>query len=93
MPKTTEPTPEQRAQFHQQANDLASQIVKALEGPQYPFVLLEALCRVHRFTALQLPPDAVGQVAVAMAAYAGELMQKSAALSNPPTLGGSSAVH
>ncbi len=92
MPQATQPTVQQREQFRQMAETMAQTIIRALDGPQHTFVVLEALCMVHRVTTLQLPADAVGQVAMAMASYAGELLQQSAALSNPPA-GGSCAVH
>lgn len=93
MPQATQPTPEQRAQFQQAAEEVAKKIVQALDGPQNTFVVLEGLVMVHRWTALQAPPDAIGQISMAMAAYAGELLQHSSALSNPVTPGGSAAVH
>jgi len=75
---TPSPTPEQRAEFRQQAYDMASKIVDALQGEQPSFVVLEALTLVHKFVTSSLPPEVVGYVAMAMAGYAGELMQADA---------------
>ncbi|NMM75375.1 hypothetical protein B2J88_20210 [Rhodococcus sp. SRB_17] len=57
---------------------MARRIVQALTGEQDAFLVLEALCRVHRFTCMQLPPEALGAAGFALTAYAGELMQASA---------------
>lgn len=92
MPQATQPTPEQQEQFRLEAQDTANQIVQALQGTRPSFVVMEALFLVHRYTVMQLPPDAISHVAMAVGAYAGELLQHSAALSNPPA-GGSAAVH
>ena len=75
-----------KAEFSAQANVKARQIIQALEGDQNAFLVLEALCRVHRFTCLHLPPDSQGAAGYALAAYAGELMQASATGKglNPP---------
>ena len=75
-----------KAEFSAQANVKARQIVQALEGDQDAFLVLEALCRVHRFVCTQLPPDSLGDAGFALAAYAGELMQASATGKglNPP---------
>lgn len=75
-----------KAEFSAQANMKARQIIQALEGDQDAFLVLEALCRVHRFTCMQLPPDSLGAAGFALAAYAGELMQASATGKglNPP---------
>lgn len=70
--------PLSKAEFCAQANVKARQIIHALEGEQDAFLVLEALCRVHRFTCMQLPPDSQGAAGFALAAYAGELMQASA---------------
>lgn len=72
------PTPEQRAAFREQALAMARQITAAIEGPQPPFVVLEALGMVHRHVTFSLPTDLIGHVAMAMAGYAGELMQADA---------------
>lgn len=79
--------PLSKADFSAQANAMARQIIQALEGEQDAFLVLEALCRVHRFTCMQLPPDSQGVAGYALAAYAGELMQASATGKglNPPT--------
>lgn len=76
-----------KAEFSAQANVIARQIVQSLEGERDAFLILEALCRVHRFTCLQLPPDLPGTAGFALAAYAGELMQAGATGKglNPPT--------
>ena len=76
-----------KAEFSAQANVKARQIIQAIEGDQDAFLVLEALCRVHRFTCMQLPPDSLGAAGFALAAYAGELMQASATGKglNPPT--------
>ena len=75
---TPSPTPEQRAEFCQQAYDMAEKIIVALQGEQPSFVVLEALTLVHKFVTSSLPPEVVGYVAMAMASYAGELMQADA---------------
>lgn len=49
-----------KAEFSAQANVKARQIIQAIEGDQDAFLVLEALCRVHRFTCMQLPPDSLG---------------------------------
>ena len=79
--------PMSNAEFSAQASVIARQIVQALEGERDAFLVLEALCRVHRFTCLQLPPDLQGTAGFALAAYAGELMQAGATGKglNPPT--------
>ena len=75
---TPSPTPEQQAEFRQMATEMARQIVTAIQGDQKPFVVLEALCMVHRYVSSTLPPELLGHVAFAMAGYAGELMQADA---------------
>lgn len=75
---TSSPTPEQREAFRKQALEMAQALIAGIEGPQPPFVVLEALCLVHKYTVSQLPPHLLGQAAMAMAAYAGELMQADA---------------
>ena len=67
-----------KAEFAAQADAMASRIVQALTGEQDAFLVLEALCRVHRFTCMQLPSEALGAAGFALGAYAGELMQASA---------------
>jgi hypothetical protein len=66
------------AEFSAQANVIARRIIHALDGEQDAFVVLEALCRVHRYTCMQLPPDLQGTAGFALAAYAGDLLQASA---------------
>lgn len=68
-----------KSEFSTQADVAAGRIVQALSGEQDAFVVLEALCRVHRFTCTHLPHEALGAAGFALAAYAGELMQASAA--------------
>ena len=70
--------PLSKAEFSAQADAIAKLIVQSLEGQQSAFLVLEALCRVHRFTCMQLPPDVLSSAGFALAAYAGELMQASA---------------
>lgn len=67
-----------KSEFSEQADVIARRIVQALEGEQDGFLVLESLCRVHRFVCVQLPADALGAAGFAIAAYAGELMQASA---------------
>lgn len=67
-----------KSEFSAQADAMARRIVGALTGEQNAFLVLEALCRVHRFTCMQLPPDALGAAGFALGGYAGELMQASA---------------
>lgn len=78
--------PMNMAEFSAQADAIARRLVHALEGEQQAFLVLEALCRVHRFTCMQLPPDLLGGEGLALAAYAGELVQASATGKglNPP---------
>ena len=52
--------PMNMAEFSAQADAIARRLVHALEGEQQAFLVLEALCRVHRFTCMQLPPDSLG---------------------------------
>ena len=68
-----------KSEFSTQADAVARRIVQALTGEQDAFLVLEALCRVHRFTCMQLPHEALGAAGFALGAYAGELMQASAA--------------
>lgn len=77
-----------KSEFSAQADAMARRIVGALTGEQDAFLVLEALCRVHRFTCMQLPPDALGAAGFALGCYAGELMQASATGKglNPPTV-------
>ncbi|WP_187305982.1 hypothetical protein [Diaphorobacter nitroreducens] len=67
-----------KAEFSAQADAMARQIIQALSGEQRAFLVLEALCRVHRFTCMHLPPEALGAAGFALGSYAGELMQASA---------------
>ena len=78
--------PMSMAEFSAQADAIARRLVHALEGEQQAFLVLEALCRVHRFICMQLPSDSQGDAGFALAAYAGELMQASATGKglNPP---------
>ena len=88
MPSINEAAkPLSKAEFSAQADVIAGRIVHALEGQQSAFLVLEALCRVHRLTCMQLPPDALGHAGFALAGYAGDLMQASATGKglNPPT--------
>ncbi|WOI47712.1 hypothetical protein [Acidovorax sp. BLS4] len=73
-----QPTPEQREAFRAAATDMGRQIVQAIEGPQSPWIVMEALFLVHRMTVLQLSPEQIGMAAMATASYAGELMKASA---------------
>lgn len=57
---------------------MADRLINAIEGKQDTFVVLEALCIVHRFTVSHLPPSLIGPVAIAMATYAGDLLQADA---------------
>lgn len=66
-----------KEEFGAQADAMARRIVHALTGEQDAFLVLEALCRVHRFTCVQLPPNALSLAGFAIASYAGELMQAS----------------
>lgn len=68
-----------KSEFSAQADAMACRIVDALTGKQDAFLVLEALCRVHRFTCMHLPPEALGAAGFALGGYAGELMQASAA--------------
>lgn len=63
--------------FSDQADAIARRIVQALKGERDAFLILEALCRVHRFTCMQLPPEPLGAAGFALAVYAGELVQAS----------------
>lgn len=81
---TPTPTPAQRSEFQQLAMDMSCQFIKAIEGYQSPYVVMEALLIVHRYTVHQLPPEVIGQVSMAIAAYAGELLQSSASTQSAP---------
>ncbi|WCM88538.1 hypothetical protein [Acidovorax sp. NCPPB 3576] len=67
-----------KSEFSEQADVIARRIVTALEGEQEAFLVLEALCRVHRFVCVQIPTKSLGAAGFALGAYAGELMQASA---------------
>lgn len=84
------PTPEQLSEFQRLSLDMGKRIVKAIEGQQSAYVVLEALLIVHRYTVQQLPPDAIGTVSMAVAAYAGELLQAS---TNPQSVPAGASVH
>lgn len=73
-----EPNRITQAEFSAQAEAIARRIALALPGEQNPFLVLEALYRLHRFTCKQLPPDTLSSISFGLAAYAGELMQASA---------------
>lgn len=68
-----------REEFRQRAEELSSSIGKAIQAHmadrdgEDAFVVLEALCRVHRHTVQHLPSDAISIAAFAMARYAGDL--------------------
>jgi hypothetical protein len=81
---TSEITPEQRAEFNRLVEEKVRQFFQVLEGEQPTFVVLEALIRLHRYTALQLPPDAMGYVSMALGEYAGELLRSSCARQSGP---------
>ena len=76
--------PMSMAEFSAQADAIACRLVHALEGEQQAFLVLEALCRVHRFVCMQLPPDSLGDAGFALAAYAGELIFATGKGLNPP---------
>lgn len=73
------PMPLSKSEFIKQADSMAREIILAIgEKPLDAFIVLEALLRVHRFTCMQLTPDGVGAASMALAAYAGDLLQASA---------------
>lgn len=63
-------------QFELESTSLAIQFLAVLIGRSLPTgVVMQAVMNVHRCVASQLSVEAQGQLSMAMAAYAGELMQ------------------
>lgn len=74
---TSQEMPEMtREQFELESMGLAIEFMAVLTGRTLSTgVLLQAVMNVHRCIASQLPAEAQGQLSMAMAAYAGELLQ------------------
>jgi hypothetical protein len=65
-----------REQFEAQVTALATEFLDLLKGrPLTTGVVMQAAMEVHRFTAAQLPRECQGDIAMAMAAYTGELLR------------------
>ena len=65
-----------REQFEQQTVDLVREFLVVLQGRRLSSgVVMQAAMEVHRCVARQMPIQAQGELSIAMAAYAGELMQ------------------
>ena len=63
-------------QFELESNRLAIEFLAVLSGRTLSTgLVMQAVMSVHRCVASQLPAEAQGQLSMAMAAYAGELMQ------------------
>lgn len=63
-------------QFELESTSLVIQFLAVLTGRTLPTgVVMQAVMSVHRCVASQLPVEAQGELSMAMAAYAGELMQ------------------
>ena len=63
-------------QFELESNRLAIEFLEVLSGRTLSTgVVMQAVMSVHRCVASRLPAEAQGQLSMAMAAYAGELMQ------------------
>lgn len=75
-----------REQFELESTALAIGFLSVLSGRTVSSgVVLQAVMEVHRCVARQMPLDAQAELSMAMAAYAGELMQglKPAPIPNP----------
>ena len=65
-----------REQFELESTALAIEFWAVLRGRTLSVgVVLQAVMEVHRCVASQLPVEDQGQLSIAMAAYAGQLMQ------------------
>ena len=63
-------------QFELESTSLVIQFLAVLTGRTLPTgVVMQAAMNLHRCVACQLSVEAQGQLSMAMAAYAGELMQ------------------
>lgn len=72
-------TPQSPQELKELAVQLAGELAAVLAGRRLPtFVVLHALMSLHRYTALQLPTDLQGDVAMQLGQYAGELLHASA---------------
>ena len=76
---TTETQPAMTVeQFKRQSAELASEFYAVLQGRTVSTgLVLEALMLVHRHITTQLPPEMLGDLSMAIAAYAGELLHSS----------------
>lgn len=74
---TTQEIPQMtREQFELESAGLAIEFLRVLSGRTLSTgVVLQAVMEVHRCIARQMSVDAQGELSMAMAAYAGELMQ------------------
>lgn len=74
---TTQEMPQMtREQFELQTVDLAREFLAVLQGRRLSSgVVMQAAMEVHRCVARQMSTQAQGELSMAMAAYAGELMQ------------------
>ena len=76
MTDSQEQTQMTREQFELQTVDLAREFLAVLQGRRLSSgVVMQAAMEVHRCVARQMPIQAQGELSMAMAAYAGELMQ------------------
>jgi hypothetical protein len=65
-----------REEFHQQSIALANEFLAVFRGrPVSTGLVMQAAMEVHRSAAMQLSPQVQRDVSMAMASYAGELLQ------------------
>ncbi|ADU99794.1 hypothetical protein [Alicycliphilus denitrificans] len=75
------------AQFQEQALLLAKEIVDKVLRQQQPLrttVVMEALIALYCYHARSLPPEAMGDVAMALAGVAGEFLKASSTPQSAP---------
>ena len=88
MMSTTQEMPQMTLeQFELESNRLAIEFLADLSGRTLSTgVVMQAVMNVHRCVASQLPAEAQRELSMALAAYAGELMQglPPVPFTNPP---------
>jgi len=74
---TTQEMPQMTLEeFELESTALAIEFLSVMSGRTVPTgVVMQAVMEVHRCVARQMPLDAQAELSMAMAAYAGELMQ------------------
>ncbi len=76
MNRAEKPSQQEREQFVAEALALARNFLEISMTRKLPIgVILQAAMEVHRYAAQQLPKEAQGEISIAVAGYAGELLQ------------------